>query len=34
LVILSAVMALGAAIFAPTSQANLAIVKWQSLTCK
>ena len=34
LVILSAVMALGAAIFAPASQANLAITKWQSLTCK
>src|SRR3954454_8887959 len=33
-VILSAVMALGAAIFAPTSQANLAITKWESLTCK
>ena len=34
LVILSAVMALGAAIFAPASQANLAITKWQALTCK
>src|SRR3954451_17105961 len=34
LVILSAVMALGAAIFAPASQANLAITKWESLTCK
>jgi hypothetical protein len=34
LVILSSVMALGAAIFAPASQANLAITKWQALTCK
>src|SRR3954452_460727 len=35
LVILSAVMALGAAIFAPaSSQATLAIKKWESLTCK
>src|SRR4051794_21068530 len=34
LVILSAVMALGAAIFAPASQASLAITKWESLTCK
>jgi hypothetical protein len=34
LLILSAVMALGAAIFAPTSQANLVITKWESLTCK
>ena len=34
LVILSSVMALGAAIFAPASQANLAITKWESLTCK
>jgi hypothetical protein len=34
LVILAAVMALGAAIFAPTSQANLVITKWESLTCK
>src|SRR5829696_1473107 len=34
LVILFAVMALGAAVVAPTSQANLAITKWESLTCK
>ncbi len=33
-VILFAVMALGAAVFAPASQADLAIPKWESITCK
>ena len=33
LLILSAVMALGAAIFAPASQAGLVIPKWQAVTC-
>jgi hypothetical protein len=34
LAILSAVMALGAAILAPASQGAIAITKWQALTCK
>jgi hypothetical protein len=34
LVILSAVMALGAAVFASTSQATIVVPKWESITCK